>query len=994
MGKRATHWLLLGVALLAALLPADLAAQERRITGRVFRAGTAEPIPNAAVTVVGTTRAAPTFTDTDGRFTISAPSAETRLAVQAFGFIRMEITLAAGVNAADIALQQDVFKLDEVVVTGQATTVERRSATTAVAIVSGEELTKVSSPTILNALTGKISGVNLQTNSGAPGGGIQLQIRGNNTLLGAHDPLFVVDGVIYSNASIPTGRGLANSAGSATQEDDAVNRIADLNPEDIASIEVLKGAAASSIYGSKAANGVVVINTVRGQSGAPQFNISQRIGFSTPLKLLETRRWTLDEAVAAFGKKNPDGTRDPALVRPFFEGNPNPYYDQYAQFYDNRKPSHETVVDMRGGSNTTRYYVSGNLKRDEGIERYTGASRKSLRVNLDQDLGAKFDLRISSVFNRSENDRGWDNNCNSNNCGAYAFAYIPSFIDLTKKNADGTYPKPTVGPQANPMQLAELATNHETNNRFTGGVTLGWNALEGERQTLRIVAGGGFDVFEQTNDIWSPNELFYEQTQSRPGDAILSNARSLYNNWNINAIHNWDGGSWRATTSFGGQYEDRWLHTAQIRNRNLLPGQRNVNRGTFPEPAENLTQERTLALYASEAVRLFEDRLLLQTGARAERSSANGDIDKYYLYPNASASYRFLDLVGAGSEVKLRAAYGETGNQPLFGQKFTNLATPQLGGLLGVTVSTTAGFADVSPERLKEIEVGLDGNALDGRLTWELTGFNRNTTNLLLQRAPAPSSGFAVQIFNGGKIRNSGYEAALGYTPMRSGDKLWITRATFTRYTSEVVDLAGLPAFYPPGSGYGNLGRTRIEQGKPITQIVGFDLNPDGTRGSVVTQLGNSAPDFRVGFVNDVTLGALNINAVLDWQQGGSVINLTRYLQDDGGTSADWGTAAWEKRYKGYLSTSIRPYIEDATFLKVREVAVTYGVPERLTQSLRMGARNLRLGVTGRNLFMWTKYSGVDPEVANFGSAAVRGNLDIGPYPPSRSVFFNISVGF
>jgi TonB-linked SusC/RagA family outer membrane protein len=987
MGKRATQWLL-GIALLAALLPADLAAQERRITGRVFRAGSDQPIPNAAVTVVGATRAAPTFTDTDGRFTIAAPTAETRLAVQAFGFIRMEVTLAAGVNSADIALQQDVFRLDEVVVTGQATTVERRSATTAVAIVSGEELTKVSSPTILNALTGKISGVNLQTNSGAPGGGIQLQIRGNNTILGAYDPLFVVDGVIYSNASIPTGRGVANAAGSATQEDDAVNRIADLNPEDIASIEVLKGAAASSIYGSKAANGVVVITTTRGQSGAPQFNISQRIGVSSPLKLLESRRWTLDEAIKEFAEKDPD------LVRPFFANNPNPYFDQYAQFYDNRKLSHETTADMKGGSATTRYYISGNLKRDEGIERYTGASRKSLRINLDQDLGSQLDLRISSVFNRSENDRGWDNNCNSNNCGAYAFAYIPSFIDLTKKNADGTYPKPPVGPPANPMQLAELAENHEVNNRFTGGFTLGWNAYQAERQSLRLVAGGGFDIFDQTNTIWSPNDLFYEQTQSLPGDALVSGARSLYNNWNVNAIHSWDGGALRTTTSFGLQYEDRWLHTTQMRTRNLLPGQRNVNRGTNTTATENLTQERTIALYASEAVRFFDDRLLLQGGGRAERSSANGDIEKYYVYPNVSASYRFLDLIGSGSEMKLRAAYGETGNQPLFGQKFTNLATPQLGGQQGITVSTTSGFADVSPERLKEVEVGLDGNAFGGRLTWELTGFDRNTTNLLLQRVPAPSSGFAVQIFNGGKIRNTGVEAALGYTPIRSGTNLWVTRATFTRYTSEVVDLAGLPAFYPPGSGYGNLGRTRIEQGLPITAIVGFDLNPDGTRGSVIKQLGNSAPDFRVGFVNDVTFGPLNVNAVLDWQQGGSVINLTRYLQDDGKTSADWGTEAWKKRYQGYLATSIRPYIEDATFLKVREVAVTYGVPVRLTKSFGLPVNNLRLGVTGRNLFMWTKYSGVDPEVANFGSQAVRGNLDIGPYPPSRSFFFNISVGF
>lgn len=989
MSRCATVWLL-GLVMLVLALPADLAAQDRRITGRVVRVGTNQPLAGATVTVLSGARVAPVLTNAEGTFALSAPAGEVRLAIQAFGHVRMEVVVPPGQSMVEIELQQDIFKLDEVVVTGQATTIERRSATTAVAYVSGEELSRVSSPTVLNALTGKISGVNLQTNSGAPGGGIQMQIRGSNTLLGAHDPLFVIDGVIYSNVSLPTGRGLANAAGAATQEDDAVNRVADLNPEDIASIEVLKGAAASSIYGSKAANGVVVIRTVRGQTGAPQFNISQRIGVNTPLKLLQSRRWTLDEALAELSKS----AQDSAHVRAFFEDDPAPYYDQYGQIYDNRRLSHETVADLRGGSESTRYFISGALKRDEGIERGTGASRQSLRVNVDQELSDRVDLRVSSVFNRSEADRGWDGNCNSNNCHAYAFAYIPSFVDVTRKNPDGTYVTPTVGPPANPAQLAELAVNHEANNRFTGGVTLGWNAVDGAGQSLRIVGGGGFDVFDQVNNILTPPELFYERTQALPGESIVSQGRSLYHNWNLNAIHTWNGASWQALTSFGLQYEDRRLHTTRIRTQGMLPGQRNVGRGVDKTLVENLTQERTIAFYASEAVRLLDDRLLLQTGARAERSSVNGNIDRYYLYPNVSASYRFLELLGSGSEVKVRAAYGETGNQPLFGHKFTSLNTPQIDNRLGLAVSTTKGFEDVEPERLKEVELGIDGTALGGRLTWEITGYNRNTTNLLLQRAPSPSTGYTVQVLNGGKIRNSGIEVGLGYTPVQRGDFLWVTRGTFTRYTSEVVDLAGLPAFYPAGSGYGNLGRTRIEVGKPITQIVGFALNSDGTRAATLSQLGDNAPDFRVGFVNDVAYGPVNLNLVLDWQQGGNVINLTRYLQDDGRTSADWGTPEWERRYQGYLRGSIQPYIEDATFVKVRELALTYDLPLRLTQSFGVAARSVRVGVTGRNLFMWTKYSGVDPEVANFGSTAVRNNLDIGPYPPSRSFLFNISVGF
>jgi TonB-dependent starch-binding outer membrane protein SusC len=973
-----------GALALAVLLPAELAAQERRVAGLVTRAGSDQPVAAAEVSIAGNTRVAPVLTGSDGRFVINVPAGEARLVVRAFGYARTEVAVPANQTTVNVSLAADVFKLDELVVSGQATTIERRSATTAIAYVSGRDVSNVSSPTLLNALTGKVTGVNLQTNSGAPGGGIQMQVRGNNTILGGFDPLYVVDGVIYSNASIPSGRGLANAAASATLEADAVNRIADLNPSDIASIEILKGAAASSIYGSKASNGVVVITTVRGQAGAPRFNITQRFGVFSPLRLLESRRWTLDSAVARYGE----------AARPFFADNANPYFDQYGQVYDNRKPSYETIADLSGGSEATRYFVSGSWKRDEGIERNTGATRQTLRVNLDQVLSPAIDLKVTSVFTRNENDRGWNNNCNNYGCHGYAISYIPSFVNFERRNPDGTFPQPTVGVQSNPLQLTELGVNHEATNRFTGGLNLGWNAWNGEGQALRIVGAAGFDGFDQNNDVWTPNDLFFERPQALPGESIESGGRSLFYNWNLNALHTWTLSSLTALTSFGVQYEDRALKTYQIRTQNLLPGQRNVNQGTTITAQENLTAERTMAFYASEALRLFGDRLLVQAGARAERSSVNGDTDKYFVFPNISTSYRVFDLLGEGSEVKLRAAYGETGNQPLFGQKFTNLATPQLGGQQGITVSTASGFAGVEPERLKEIEVGVDGEALNRRLTWEITGFNRNTTNLLLQRVPAPSSGFASQTFNGGKIRNMGLEIGLGYTPILTNTTQWITRATFTRYTSEVVDLAGLPAFFPTASGFGNLGRTRIEVGKPITQLVGFALLPDGTRDATLSQFGNTAPDFRMGFVNDLNHRALSMSVVVDWQKGGDAINLTRFLQDDGRTSADWGTEAWRQRYQGYLRGAISPYIEDASFVKIREVSLNAEIPSRLVTPLRLGAQTLRVGLSGRNLFMWTQYSGVDPEVANFGAAAIRNNLDIGPYPPTRSVFFNISVGF
>jgi TonB-linked SusC/RagA family outer membrane protein len=979
------------VALL--LVPFTLLAQDRQVTGRVTQSGTGQPIENAVVSIIGSTRPS-VRTDASGAYTISAPAGDVRVGFRAIGHSPREIMLAAGRTTLDITMTRDAFRLSEVVVTGQATTVERRSATTASAYVSGDEVTKVASPTFENALTGKVTGVNIQSNSGAPGGGIQLQVRGNNTILGAFDPLYVVDGVIYSNERIASGRGVITAAAFATAEDDAVNRSADINPADIQSIEILKGAAASSIYGSKAANGVVIITTRRGQSGRARVNAVQRFGQFQPMKTLESRKWTQAEAVAEYG----------AGVAHWFDGNANPYYNHFDQVFKDSELSHETLVDLTGGTDATKYFVGGGWKKDGGIEKNTGFTRGSLRANVDQRMGSRVNFNVSSVFNRSTHARGWNNNCNNYACHGYAFPYTPSFVNYDKRDAQGNYLTPDWGIQSNPLQLVDLAVNQEETYRFTGGGTMSFDAMSSDRQTLRLVLGGGIDAFQQNDDLWAPNELFSERPQALPGEAIEQNGLSRFYNWNGNAVHTFQMSMGSFTTSAGLQYEDRRLNLSRIRAQNLVPGQRNVDQGTIVTAAEDLTQERTIALYGAEELRLLDEKLFMRAGLRAEKSSVNGDIDKYYIFPQASASYRWMDVMGRGIEIKPRIAYGETGNQPIFGQKFTLLGTPLLGGQTGFTVATASGDPGVEPERVKELEIGIDGSALNGGLTWELTSFNRNTTNLLLQRVPAPSTGFTSQIFNGGKIANTGFEAGIGYTPITTSDVQWVTRATYTQYRSEVKDLAGLPPFRPPLSGFGGLGVTFIEVGEPLTQLIGrgfcedFPQETCASNGIRTTRtdlkIGDTAPKYRMGFVNDVTFRNWNLSGVVDYQNGGSIINLTQFLYDDAGTAADFGEASHTARMRGYDNGVMSPYIEDATFLKLREISIGYEVPRTFVNRMRINADNIRLSLTGRNLASWQKYSGLDPEVANLGSAAVRNNLDVAAYPPSRSFFLNIAVGF
>jgi TonB-linked SusC/RagA family outer membrane protein len=981
------HRSILRLALVGLLaLPGLATAQGRQISGTVTRGGTGAPIAEATVSVVLSGVAV--RTNAQGQYSITAPAGEVRLQVRAIGFSRKDAIVPANQSNVNFVLDQDVFKLDEVVVSGQTTVVERRNATTSVGFVSGEDLTKVASATIESALNGKLAGVNIQGNGGAPGGGLQLQIRGSNTILGAFDPLFVVDGVIYSNAKILGGRSTIDN-GASVLEDDPANRLADLNPADIASIEVLKGASAAAIYGAKAANGVVVVKTIRGQAGTTRVNVSQRLGTFDLLRKYNPR------IIGSVAEASDPTTGYGASAAAYLATHPLTAFNHYDQVWGKNRVSYETVADVSGGSENTKYFMSATVKRDAAIEPGTGFNRQALRVNVDQNIGQKVELAVSSVFNRAVHRRGWGNNCNNYACYGYALAYIPSYIDL-RKQADGSYINPANGGgvSSNPLQTAEFSRNEAETYRFTGGMTLTYKAYTSENSSLRFVTSGGADLFSQNDDLWSPNELFYEFTQARPGTSIQNNGKNRQMNWSGGGVHTYRTGGIQFTTSAGVQYEDRRLLTSRITTDNLVPGQQNVNQGTNVVVAQTLTPERTFAFYGQEDLLLLEDRLLITGGLRAERSSANGDIGKYYMYPRVSAKYTIPNLIGQGSELKIRGGYGQLGNQPNFGNKFTTLNTPQLGGQNGFSVSTTAGDPTIEPERVKEVEGGFDLNFWGGRANIDVTAYNRRTTNLLLSRTPAFSTGFASQIFNGGQISNKGVEVVLGITPIQQRDFNWVSSTSFT-LTRSNVDSLPVPGFRPPASGFGGLGVLFIEQGKPLTRVFGTFINAAGNieQGDV----GDTNPDFRVGFQNSFAYKNLNVSVTVDWQKGGTVTNLTQLLYDDGKTADDYGTPTYEERWfpNGFAGKGhITPYIESASFLKLREVAVNWALPQSVARAFGLGIRDMRIGVTGRDLLWSTPYTGLDPEVANFGAAAIRSNVDVTPYPPSRSVFFNVAVSF
>ena len=972
-----------------ALFPAALLAQQRRITGNVRVDGTAEPISGAIVSVINGTAA--TQTDAQGQFTLLVPSAAQRLRVRALGYGAREVATPP-TDTVTFFLSRAALTLDQVVVTGQATVISKRNAITSTSNVDSAELKRVPAPAVDIALAGKIAGANIQTNSGAPGGGAQIQIRGSNTVIGASDPLIVVDGVIYSNASIPSGlytvTGSGSAAGTGPTQDDVANRLADLNPNDIVNIEVLKSAAASSIYGSKAANGVVIITTNRGQAGRPKAHITQRLGWSSLLRAPGERVFDVASAENIYSS-----AEDSTIIQGLAVNGKLPFYDHMKELAGGNAPASETQVDVGGGSGNTTYYVSGDVKRDNGIIHNTYAERQALRLNLNQHLSDRLDLGVTSAFVHSNSDRGFINNDNTGAGMTYALAYIPSFVPLLDANGHFRVPEFTyLG--SNPLQTAALGKNGEAVNRFTGGATLTANAWSNDKQSLRLIGAAGADIFNQRDAIIAPPDLFFQASLQNPGASTLSNGDARYVNWNANAIHTYTPGSLlQATTSAGLQYEDRQLQISRVTARGLLPGQTNITQGAvFGEQQENLSTERTIALYGQEQVMAFDERLTIEAGLRAERSSVFGNTSKFFVFPKTGASYRFPDLLGRGSDFKLRAAYGETGNQPLFGQKFTTLSTTVIGGNVGTNVAGVSGAPDIEPERVKEFEGGFDAAAWAGRATLEVTAYKRRTTNLLLNRTPAPSSGFTQVILNGGQLSNEGIETSLAVQVLKQGDFGWLSRTTYSHDHSNVDNLP-VPGFRPPTAGFGlAFGEFFLQPGRPIDQIIGQTaLNQDGS--FVVGYMGHASPTYQMGFGNDFTYRFATLSVLLELQRGGVAQNQTLSLYDCNQLAPDQATPAGQARANACLNTGLaNPFVQSTDFVRLREVKLAFALPQRYARVF--GSSDVQAVVSGRNLWLHTNYFGYDPESSNYGQQAITRNVDLGPYPPSRQFLFSLAVGF
>jgi TonB-linked SusC/RagA family outer membrane protein len=988
--------------LLLAVLAGTVRAQGRTVTGTVTDSSNGAPL--AGVQVSFLTGAQRTQTRDDGSFALrDVPDQDVTLVFRLIGYRRGEVQVAAGeTGPVTIAVARDPFKLEEVVVTGQATGQERRNLANAVATVSAEDLAQVPTASLEQQLQGKIAGADIQANSGAPGGGLQLKLRGVTSINAGTQPLYVVDGVITSDASIVPNTDVLTNAdrnGARIQnQENQVNRIADLDPAEIDRVEVLKGASASAIYGLRASNGVVIITTKKGRPGRPQITASQRVGFSEESNKIGERLFANAHEVDSVYNKGV-----PGFGASFgCTANSCPFFDHEEELAGRKPLSHETLVTVSGGDDNTRYFASGNLKHDGGIIDNTGFNRQAVRLNLDQQFGQRVKLSLNTNVLHTTADRGITNNDNNGISYYYVLSFTPSFSDISR-NPDGTF-KINPWTTSNPLQTAALSTNNEDVWRYISGANLEWRALQTDNSSLRLIANGGLDYFNQKGTLIFPPELQFVLPNGLRGTSALSKSDNTNLNLFGTVVHTFSSASksFTATTSGGVQYARRSLDVDRTVGQGLVGGQTNVNAGTSIQVSQGRELAKYLGYFLQEELLTMGERLLLTAGIRADQSSLNADASKLFWYPKAAASYRFPSAFGQGGELKFRAAYGQSGNEPTYGQLFTPISsTSNINGLpsLVVPLVSTTGAPDLRPERMKEIEAGIDATLAGGRANVEFTAYQKNVSDLLLPRSLPESNGIGTEIFNGGSLRTRGLESAVGIEIVQSRSFSWLLRATFSLSRSTITEL-DVPPFIPTQNnfGVGLGGAHKFGTGLSPTDVVGNDTLPDGS--VVVSKIGDTNPDFRMGFGSDVTAGPFGLHFLFDWQKGSTISNLTKLLYDldNGGLYPDYadvipGTTqtVGQRRVAGFQKVTAN-WQESASFLKLREVTLSYDVPPSAVRSL-FGGRSARLSVSARNLFTHTSYSGLDPEVSNFGNQAIFRNIDVAPFPPSRSFWFTIDLG-
>jgi TonB-dependent starch-binding outer membrane protein SusC len=929
-----------------------------------------EPIAGASILEMGTKNG--TTTDQNGEYIITVENENSSLEITAVGYAGQEIK-TAGKTEINISLKEKDARLADVVVIGYGS-VQRKNLTYAVGGLTSKDIKEQPIATFQQALQGKIAGVQVTQPSGRPGSALKVSVRNSSSITASNDPIYVIDGVI----SISTDG---------------------INPDDIENVQVLKDAAAQSIYGSRGANGVVLITTKRGKSGRLDVNASQQYGYTEvgkKLSMLNSEQFVslINDAYTNSG------------LPPLSAGQlkTDVSTDWQKEIYGKVKFTN-SQVSVGSGSEKYNYFLSLGYFKQNGIINPSDFGRWNLRLNNEYKLsktistGINFGLSRLSISDNVPNDA----------TGPVLLA-LTTIPNIPVRNADGTYPRNPLQSAENPVAVVKGGGNKTYNNKYVGNVYL--EAKLPSHFTFRT--SYGVDANNNSRDFNLDPEITVQ------GNFLNG---SQYNYTTDEYIWSWDN-----TLSYTNSFND--IHKVDV------VGGHSAQRSTYTDGAN-----KSLWSYDSYFARGnygYKDKYLFSGSVRRESSSRFGPDNRISIFPSVSAAWRlteekFMKEIPFVYDLKLRVSYGQTGNSQGFGD-FAYLGRRARDRNYPFNDVTNAGTVPVSItnnilgwEKIAQTNAGIDASFFNGRVSLSADYYLKRTTDLILNKNLPVTSGFNITTLNAGLLTSKGFELTLNTRNVSAKNFTWsstVIYATSKVKVNKLVDNQNLylgavglsqPAvIVQEGQSLGNFYGYISEGVDPKTgDLIYKDVNNNGVSSSGATFdvgdrtiIGNALPEFTLGFTNNFTYKSFDLNIFFDGVFGNDIFNATRVATE--GQFRGWNqTTAVLRRWKTAgditdvpralyndernIAVSTR-FIEKGDYIKLRSFTLGYTlnkVPAGI--SFLKGAR---IYAGGRNVFTITDYTGYDPEVNYFGTSGVVQGIDYGVYPQVRTFTLGLNVKF
>jgi TonB-linked SusC/RagA family outer membrane protein len=1011
------------------LLPGALAQQQ--LTGRVTDALTGESLPGAAIIVKGTSTG--TVTDINGNYRLEVPGPDAVLVFSFIGYLHEEVQVGSRATLS-IALSPDLEQLDEVVVIGYGA-VKKSDLTGSVASVKAEDLKAVPVTSFDQALQGRAAGVQVIQSTGAPGGETNIRIRGTSSVNASSEPLYVIDGMLVNS------NGGEMSIGGRGPR---IGALSTINPNDIESIEVLKDASATAIYGSRGANGVILITTKRGKAGKGTVNFESYYGVQEVAKKLDLLNAA--EFADLINEANVNAGRAPVYVNPERFGEGTDWQEELFQ----SAPIANYQLSFTGGSEKTKYAVSGGYFTQDGIVIGSDFNRYSFRVNLDTDISDRFTIGTNLSYNRLSSNgvlTGPGTIVPGVITNAIQFNPMAPVYDPTQP-LGYTFEHLLKAGIANPVAEAKEYESVTTTSRILGNMSAQYEIIKG----LALRTSFGIDGLMSKSNTFGPNGL--KRTEGSLGEASVSTLEAL---------------TWLNTNTLTYDKEISDEHRVNVlagfelqkfRNESLgayafgfsdpRTGWHNLGAAENPQNPGNGELEWSMLSYLGRINYSLKNKYLITLSGRIDGSSKFAEGNKYGYFPSGAIAWKvaeepFMSNVNFVHDLKLRASYGWTGNQAIGPYQSLALVAPFGQGVFN-TGSGPAVFLGKEPtsfpnldlkwETTEQANIGVDLALLKGRLGITAEVYHKNTVDLLLGTPIPYTSGFGSTLLNVGNVQNRGVDLSINSVNI-DGKLSWNTALNLSLNRNKITNLSR------EGDIFLGAGGSILREGEPIGTFFGYvfdgifqsndeaaaspaivgqqpkagdrryrDISgPDGVPDGVIndfdrTIIGSAQPAFVWGLNNEVSYSNFTLSFFFQGSQGNEMVNMNLInLENVNGQQnvlAEAGLNRWtpenpSNRYARALATSTdnvfsSRFVEDASYVRLKNITLGYNLPASILGKIKVA--NLRIYASATNLWTLTDYSGYDPEGNAYGHTTNLVGVDDGNYPQAKTYLLGLNLGF